>query len=239
MSNDFFDDENKDSADFIENMNSSSIGDNAISLESTSSIDKNRLMRQKEEIDGRVVVAAKEIDLLKRRQNELEARKKHMEEIALKQSEYEKNKREIIVQLDKSLILLEKEELQASRLVDLLVDTKTRFKDTLVEIKSIKEENWSDTDFEEDLNKAVVRVENAFMIHKRGLSKVDVISDRKKSRSIRAIADTADNIIASREADRGFGYWLKAGLAFCLPLMTMMVVLFVIYMFLNGLLDRF
>ena len=228
MDNDFFDDENVASSESLVSNNDGEGG-----------IDSGRLMRQKEELDGRVVVASKEIDLLKRRQTELESRKKHMEEIARKQSEYEKNKREIIVQLDKSLILLEKEELQATRLVDLLIDTKTRFKDSLGEIKSIKEEEWSDTSFEEDLNKATVRVENAFMLHKKGLSKVDIISDRKKGKSIRAIADTADDVAVNRDADRGFGYWLKAGLAFCLPLMTMMVILFVIYLFLNGLLGRF
>ena len=227
MDNDFFDDEDK----------TDGLGD--VNVPATSRLDENRLMRQKEDLDGRVVVASKEIDLLKRRQNELESRKKHMEEIARKQSEYEKNKREIIVQLDKSLILLEKEEMQATRLVDLLIDTKTRFKDTLTEIKSIKEEDWSDGSFEEDLNKATVRVENAFMLHKKGLSKVDVISDRKKGKSIRAIADAADDIAVNRDADRGFGYWLKAGLAFCLPLMTMMVILFVIYLFLNGLMGGF
>lgn len=236
MDNDFFDDENTDSSKDIANMNNSAMGLDPIGPEADSTLDANRLMRQKEELNGRVVVAAKEIDLLKRRQNELEARKKHMEEIARKQSEYEKNKRDIIIQLDRSLILLEKEELQTTRRIDLLIDTKIRFKDTLDEIKSIKEENWSDTDFEEDLNKAIVRVENAFMLHKKGLSKVDVIFDRKKGRSIRPMAD---DVVVSQEDNRGFGYWLKAGLAFCLPLMTMMVVLFVIYMFLNGLLDRF
>ena len=228
MDNDFFDDENVASSESIASKNDVEGG-----------LDSNRLMRQKEELDGRVVVASKEIDLLKRRQNELEARKKHMEDIARKQSEYEKNKRDVIVQLDKSLILLEKEELQATRLVDLLIDTKIRFKDSLTEIKSIKEENWSDDSFEEELNKATVRVENAFMMHKKGLSKVDVVSDHKKGKSIRAIEDSRDDVAVKQEDSRGFGYWLKAGLAFCLPLMTMMVILFVIYLFLNGLMGGF
>ncbi len=234
MSNDFFDESDVTASKAIINKDDRPDG---LGVESSLDLNSGRLMRQKEELDGRVVVASKEIDLLKRRQNELESRKKHMEEIARKQSEYEKNKRDIIVQIDKSIILLEKEELQATRLVDLLMDTKTRFKETLAEIKSIKEEDWSDSSFEEDLNKATVRVENAFIMHKKGLARVDIISDRKKGKSIRAI-DYANTDVTAASADtcHSFGYWLKAGLAFSLPGMTMIVVLFVIYLFLNNLL---
>lgn len=224
MDSDFFDDEDKTSEP------------DDISSHIEPELDESRLMRQKEELNGRVVIASKEIDLLKRRQNELEARKKHMEEIAKKQSDYEKNKRDIIVQLDRSLILLEKEELQASRLVDLLIDTKTRFKDTLNEIKSIKEEKWSDHDFEEELNKATVLVENAFMLHKKGLSKVDVLSERKKGKIMPAVSYENVDVVGGSDTCHSFGYWLKAGLAFSLPVMTMIVVLFVVYLFLNNLL---
>jgi hypothetical protein len=231
MENDFFDDDVK----FAESGTDKVSGLNDVSVVDAN-LDASRLMRQKKELDGRVVVAAKEIDLLKRRQNELESRKEHMEEIARKQADYEKNKRDIIVKLDKSLILLEKEELQATRLVDLVADIRSQFKIVLEEIRSIKEEKWGDLEFEEELNKAIVRVENAFMLHKKGLSKVDIISDRKKIKN--AIkADYVDTDFSGKaDSCHSFGYWLKAGLAFSLPVMTMMVVLFVIYLFMNNLL---
>jgi len=233
MDNDFFDDSDVKSPKSIINKDDCPDG---LGGESSLDLNSGRLMRQKEELDGRVVVASKEIDLLKRRQNELESRKKHMEEIARKQSEYEKNKRAIIVQIDKSIILLEKEEIQATRLVDLLMDTRMRFKETITEIKAIKEEKWSDVDFEEDLNKATVRVENAFIMHKKGLAKVDIISERKQGKSIRAIDYADTDVTVATDTCHSFGYWLKAGLAFSLPGMTMIVVLFVIYLFLNNLL---
>ena len=173
MSNDFFNDEANSSS-----LSGASSSTDSVSVDFASERDENRLMRQKKELDGRVVVAAKEIDLLKRRQSELEARKVHMEEISKKQAKYEKNKHDIVEKLNRSLILLEKEELQATRMVDLLSDTRARFKDALAEVRSIQEEKWSDVDFEENLDKAIVHVENATSLHKKGLSKVEFFRNK-------------------------------------------------------------
>lgn len=228
MSNDFFNEE--------EGRSGVNSGGDSVSVDFASERDENRLMRQKKELDGRVVVAANEIDLLKRRQSELEARKVHMEEISKKQTKYEKNKHDIIEKLNRSLILLEKEELQATRMVDLLSDTRARFKAALAEVRSIQEDKWSDVDFEESLDKAIVHVENASSLHQKGLSKVDVISEHKKGRSLRRHehVEEDDNVVAN--TGHSFGYWLKAGLAFTLPAMSLAIVLLVIYLFLNNLL---
>ncbi len=197
--------------------------------------DDNLLGKKKKELDENMAGAAKEIELLKRRQSELENRKKQMEEISVKQQEYENKKREIILKLSKSIVLLEKEEVRAAKLVELLSDTREQFKSTLDDIKSIDESTWNSNDFEELLNDAIVRVNNAIMLHKKSLGKVDVLVDKTNANNLRDInrmVEDAETIIS--DGGHSFGYWLKAGIAFSLPMMTIIIILFVIYLFLNG-----
>ena len=234
MSTDFFDEDLDVAGPREQKEAPADEGQSEIAVKPASDLNLDHLLRQKQELDGRVAGATHEIAELRKRQQELEGQKTRMEELGRKQVEYEAAKRESVAHLDRSIMLLEKDEVQAARLVELLAETRQRFKVSLDEVRAIDEQAWDDNQFEEELNRAIVCVDEARMLHKKGMGKVDVVSGQRKGASIqRAVEATRgdEGVIA---AEHGFGYWLKAGLGFSLPLVTITVILFVVYLFLIG-----
>jgi len=194
-----------------------------------------RLVQEKRQLDGHVASAVHEMEQLERRQHELGHRKERLEGLARKQDEYEREKREIIEKLDRSIILMEKDEIQAARMADLLREIRANFKETLEEVKSIDEESWPADDFEEELDRAVVRVEEATMLCKKGINRVEAAGWKKGDWSKREAVVSAETP-AYPSSPKGLWYWLKAGFFFSLPLLILISALFIVYLVLMGIL---
>ena len=86
-----------------------------------------RMAKHKQDMDEQVVTAMQELERLRARQENLEKEKRELEEIRRKQEEYERGKREMVERFNQSLLTLEKDELQATRLAELLGATRARF----------------------------------------------------------------------------------------------------------------
>jgi len=195
-----------------------------------------RLARHKEELSGQVAGAVSEIELLRRRQDALEKERAELEDLARRQEAYQRGKRDIIEKLDRSIVLLEKEELQAKQMIQLLGQIRGRFKESLAEVRQIKEETWPDASFQDELNKALVLVEEARSDYESGLAKIEA-SSWHRDLGGRKFAAPLQQIESRPRAEKRFGYWLKVGLAVSIPLMLMLGVLFaaVLIMALRGL----
>lgn len=200
-----------------------------------SDLNLGRLAREKRQLDGHVVNAVHEMEELERRQHELEQRKQRLEEFARKQDEYERGKREIIEKLDRSIILLEKDELQASRMADLFQEMRSNFKERLEEVRSIDEETWPLDSFEEELDRAAVRVEDATMLYRKGMNRIEAAGWKKGDWIKRRVAEPEEAAVHT-SSPKGFCYWLKAGFAFSLPLVIVISLLFAAYLVLMGIL---
>lgn len=189
-----------------------------------------RMARHRDDVTQQVTGAVSEIERLRIRQEELEREKKALEELTRKQVDYEAGKRDMIEKLNRSLILLEKEETQAERLVELLAETRGKFQETLADLKSINEQAWGDSGFREELSRALAKVEAAKDLYKRALSKIDASSWHKAGGRSEALPE------APRDAapDRSFGYWVKVGLAVSLPVIVVLVLLFLGYLAATG-----
>jgi hypothetical protein len=192
-----------------------------------------RMMKQKEEVMQQVAGATQEIEQLRLRQESLEKEKADLQELTHRQEEYEKGKQEMVEKLIQSIVMLEKEETQATRMVELLSVMRSRFKDTLAEIKGIDEEKWPDDTFAMELNKAIVVVEDARSTYRKALAKIDA-ARWQKSGPDGSSPDFPDGG-AGAGAAKGFACWFKMGVGLTLPLMILAVVLFVVYCILAGL----
>ena len=97
------------------------VGDGASSDEvpvrPVSDFNLTRMAKHKQEVDDHVATAVHELERLRKRQEDLEREKKELEELRRKQEEYERGKREMSERLSQSLVTLEKDELQAERVV--------------------------------------------------------------------------------------------------------------------------
>ncbi len=186
-----------------------------------------RMSRQKEQLTNQVADTAEEIERLRMRQDELEHEKTSLEELNRKQDEYERSKKDIIENLARNIILMEKDEVLANRMVELLSASRARFKDVLSEIRDIREENWSESVFEEELDKALALIESARMEYSKAIAKIDAESWQKGAGQ--APLATLEDAGRSALANKGFLFWVKIGVAVSLPIITVFLLLILGY----------
>lgn len=192
-----------------------------------------RLSRQREQITTHVADAVREIEELKRRQDQLEKDKRDLEDLTRKQSEYQSGKKDIIEKLSRSLAMVEKDEMRVARMAEVLSVMKDKFKESLAEVRSIREETWGDSAFESELSKAMVILEDARTIYRKGLAKIEAAGwNVEASTAVRGtLASEPEGPILGRGS---FQYWLKMGMAFSLPLIVLLIVLFFALLYLGG-----
>ncbi len=213
MSTDFFDDDlSRSAADGGETTESSTV----------------RMARQKEQLTNQVADTAEEIERLRMRQEELEHEKTSLEELNRKQDEYERSKKDIIENLSRNVILMEKDEVLANRMVELLSASRARFRDMLAEIRDIKEESWGNSDFEEELDRALALIESARMEYSRAIAKIDAESWQKGAGQ--AQLATLEEAGRGSLANKSFWFWVKIGVAVSLPMIVILLLVFVGYM---------
>ncbi len=187
-----------------------------------------RMARQKDQVEESMAHAAQELERLRQRQEHLEKEKHVLEDLRRRQSEYERAKREMLEHLNHSLISLEKDELNAEKLLELVTSTRKRCRTWLAEIDSIDEELWPEDQFREELGKALTKVEDVRLEYNKALAKIESLGTEEKK-----IAATHHPIMfeesRSDTPDRNFGYWLKVGFAVSLPVILTLVILWIMY----------
>ncbi|MBA4387416.1 MAG: hypothetical protein C0404_05505 [Verrucomicrobia bacterium] len=210
--------------------------DPASSISSRYSSDavSNKLAKQKEDMMNHVAVASQEIEQLRIRQEMLEKERREIEELARKEAEYEKGKVDIIEKIARGITQLEKDELQATRMVELLAAMRARFKDTLTELRSIDESTWTEENFQLEINKAMVVVEDAKSVHKKAVAQIEAASWQKQGngKGQLGVLDTAADDAAE---PKDFKYWFNVGLGLTAPVIISLVFLFVVYLIASGL----
>jgi|GEM_PF-389156 len=197
-----------------------------IPLRSISDISITKMARKKEEINAGVVSAIREIETLKRRQEDLEREKTDLEDLGKKQREYETGKREVIEHLTEGIVALEKKEIQTAQLTDLVVATRNRFKEMLEEVDNLRDEGWSESEFRQELYKSLVVIEDARMEYNKSLAKVQVL-DGKGDSIVERVADSDTQ--GGNLATRDILYWFKVGFALAVPFGIVAVVLAIAY----------
>jgi len=185
-----------------------------------------RLQRQKEQLSSQVADSTDEIERLRMRQEDLAKEKAHLESLARKQEEYEKGKHDVIERLERSIVQIEKEEVQAMRMVEVLSVMRDRFSISLAELKKLDESSWADDVFLTELNKAQAVVEESKSLYKRGMAKMEAMRLQESG-----ITKAGGMVIPSdgTRMESDFSFWLRAGVAFCIPLAVVIIVLFLIY----------
>jgi hypothetical protein len=79
-----------------------------------------RMARHRKEVDNQASVATQELERLRKRQEQLEMEKRELEELRRKHEEYGRGKREIMDHLKRSLVGLERREVETQRSLELL-----------------------------------------------------------------------------------------------------------------------
>ncbi len=185
------------------------------------------LARHKQEVTEQMVDKAQELDRLRARQEELERERRTLEEMRKKQETFDAGRRELKGRLNESLVRMEKDQLQAERLVQMLDETRRMFRGRLDEVTALNEEEWTDENLLDELNKALALLENVRSDYNKAVAKIEAVHPQAPAGAAAARPLTFEAVPGiEAEGAQGFGYWLRSGLAFTLPLMVLLAVLF-------------
>ena len=201
-------------------------GRDDVSANPVSDLNLTRMAKHREEVNNQVADAMKEMEQLRRRQEDLEREKQSLEDMARKQTEYERGKQELADSLTQSAALLEKQELQAARLTELYAITRQRFKDMLQRLQSIDDTTWPEDAIRDELNKALVLIDDARKEYHRALAKIEGSGGAGDLPPEVIQSVTSERILGQPAASTGFGHWFKIGLAATLPLIIAILILF-------------
>jgi hypothetical protein len=185
-----------------------------------------RMQRQKEQLSSQVADSTDEIERLRMRQEDLAKEKMQLESLARKQEEYEKGKHDVIERLERSIVQIEKEEVQAMRMVEVLSVMRDRFSISLAELKKLDESSWADEVFLTELNKAQAVVEESKSLYKRGMAKMEAMRLQDGGT---AKAGGGVSLSDGTRMEANFSFWFMAGLAFCIPLVVVIIIVSLIY----------
>ncbi len=176
-----------------------------------------RIARHRDQLESQVATAAKEIERLRQKQEDLEAERRSLEEIRRKQDEYLRSKKEIVQKLNQSLYALEREEVKATQLVDLYTSTRRSFRTLLDDVQSVDETAWEKDRLGEEVTHALDRVSAVRVEVAKALARLDAMGGNSTLEGQGAEGEGPDDG-AARTAGHSFGYWTKVGFAVGLPI---------------------
>ncbi len=183
-----------------------------------------------ERIDSQVQKAQEQLLNLRRQQDQIEKQKRELEELSRRQEELEEGRAEIGEKLTRALVVLDRQTTEAQKRVEQLRSTTESFTSHLRTLESINPKSWGNNDMQKELSRA--------------LSMVDHARSEYNQQKVRLATDADGNAVAGADAahgglegyedafgdgDHGFMYWLKAGLAFTLPLLILGLIALAIF----------
>ncbi|MCS6771517.1 MAG: hypothetical protein NZ740_05780 [Kiritimatiellae bacterium] len=195
-----------------------------------SDLNLTRMARHRKEVDTHAAIAAQELERLRKRQEQLEQEKRELEELRRRQDEYERGKREMTETLKRSLVALERKEIDAQRTVELLADARVRFKELLAEVEQLKEEVWPEDRIREELAKSLGILEQARLEYSKTMAKIEAVKPEAAAASGKPTVILEDRS-GDAEDEKSFLYWLKVGLAFTLPLTAAILLVGLLFLF--------
>jgi hypothetical protein len=194
-----------------------------------SDLNLTRMTKQREELEHQVAASAHELDRLRMRTEELARERSNLEELRHKQVEYIQARRDLTDRLNQSLVMMEKEQIRAEAITELLMINRDRFKAMEAEIEAIDDESWPDDQVRDELTKSIALLDECRLEYNSATAKIDA-----------AVADGGNDVTApllrgkgGKHGWPGFGYWLKAGLAASLPLLLFLLAVAVAWFLLH------
>jgi DNA repair exonuclease SbcCD ATPase subunit len=130
----------------------------------------------REEVDSKLEQARERLLTLRRQQEELERQKNELEELRRRQEEYSRGRTEMVDHLTRSLVTLERQEIESQRLAELCGKTSAAFRDYLEQIQQIRDEDWDSSNVRDELSQALGVLENARLEYNRARTKLDCLN---------------------------------------------------------------
>ncbi len=195
--------------------------------------DASRYEQQRQQDSERLAAAARDLELLKERQEALERERRDLEDLRRKQETWTRGKKELMEHLGRSMVSLEREQLKATQLSEGLASALQKFRGLYREVDRIDENAWPADRVRQEIEKALATLDEARAEYNRSLARLEVLHAENALR--REEGDPEGYLLGPARGGGlpGFGYWLKAGLAVTLPLILALAaaVVTLVYLF--------
>jgi hypothetical protein len=115
------------------------------------------------ELEAKLGQAQSKIAELRRVQEELERERAALEDARRRRQEFEHGRAEMLQHLTRGIGLLEKAEFEARRDAEQMSKTLDGFRQALTQVEAIRDQNWTEENWQGELTKALTTLENARM----------------------------------------------------------------------------
>jgi hypothetical protein len=180
-----------------------------------------------EHLDSQVQKAQEQLLSLKRQQDAIERQKRELEELSRRQEQLNSGKSEMVEKFTRAKVVLEREIHDASKRLELLGSIDDAFHKHLQLLEEINPKAWEGLDINKEITRALSVVDDARAEFQRSIPKVSPSSSESDAPASSYSMDYSEG------DDRDFLYWVKAGLAFTLPL-SLVGILIVFALFSRG-----
>jgi hypothetical protein len=167
-----------------------------------------------EHLDSQVQKAQEQLLSLKRQQDAIERQKRELEELSRRQEQLNAGKSEMVEKFTRAMVVLERETYDAQKRLELLHSVGDSFNGHLDILESINPKAWEGLDINREITKALSAVDDSKAEYQRSMPKIaSVASEGSDSGS-----SSQYHLDYGESEEKDFVYWIKAGLAFTLPL---------------------
>ena len=178
-----------------------------------------------EALDTQVQRAQEQLLTLKRQQDQIEKQKRELEELSRRQDQLHQGKAEAIEKLTRAMVVLERETFDAEKRVEQLRQIQASFTQHLDILDAINPKTWDKLDVNKELTKALGAVDDANSEYSKSRSK---ITPEVTEEMIEAGIEPDPFALDDGGGEKSFFYWMKAGLAFTLPLVILGILTLII-----------
>ena len=189
-----------------------------------------------ERLDSQVQKAQEQLIKLKREQEMIEKQKRELEELSRRQEELERGRTEMIEKLTRALVIIERQTGEAQKRVEQLRATAETFTGHLRTLEAVHPKVWPQESIPKELNRALSSVDHARSEFNQLRARLQ--ADAANAAGTDTAADGAAgggsaagnyDELFNEGGSRSFLYWLKAGLAFTLPLLILGLAAIVVH----------
>jgi DNA repair exonuclease SbcCD ATPase subunit len=179
-----------------------------------------------EHLDNQVQKAQEQLLSLKRQQEAIEKQKRELEELSRRQDQLQAGKAEMVEKFTRALVVVERENYDAGKRVELLNAIHDSFNSHLEVLDSLNPKAWEGLDINKELTKALSAVDDARAEYARSLPKITPAKETDNGDPVAASIGYQADYAPVEQKD--FVYWLKAGFAFTLPLFALGILLIIV-----------
>ena len=182
-----------------------------------------------DDMDHKVKAAQEQLQHLRAQQEEIERQKQHLETMRVKQERFVAGKRDLLEKLGRAAGSVERDLYDAQKRVEELSLTHDDFCRHHEILKSLQPEKWHRSQVDEELDHALVAIEDAEADFSKGLRRLESLRvaevGRAPARSTPQSAETGDEVETyASPVSEELIVWLRRGFAFTLPLIGAMLL---------------